>query len=72
MSIADYIASVIRTVVPVVVGTLAANGLDIDSEALTVVVIGLYYSLVRLAEEFEPTLGWLLGLRGTPEYAEGE
>jgi len=68
MSTTDYVASVIRTLVPIIVGTLVANGIEIDSEALTVVIIGLYYSVVRLLEVNFPSAGWLLGLKGTPNY----
>lgn len=69
--------SVIRTVVPWIVGillTLAAQrGLDLPesvaTEVVTAVVSAVYYALVRLAEvRLSPLWGWLLGLPKAPLY----
>lgn len=76
----DYIASIIRTWVPVVVG-LAAGWLarewgfviDEDSQAQAVAMFsaaatGLWYALVRFVEQKFPQVGWLLGLAKAPTY----
>lgn len=72
--------SVIRTVVPVIVGVLlgqaARIGLDLPAgavtEVVTVVVTGAYYAVARLVEQRWPALGRVLlsaGLsRRTPMY----
>lgn len=69
--------SIIRTVVPLIVGTiltaLAALKIDVDEASLTVVitpiVVGLYYIVVRIFEVYvSPKFGWLLGLAKQPEY----
>ena len=73
----NYVTSLIRTIVPVVVGAvlsaLARRGLDIDQAEvtawLTPLVISGYYSLARLAEIKLPQLGWLLGVPKAPGYA---
>lgn len=70
--------SIIRTIVPWIVGTLltiaAGRGLSLPesvaTEVVTVVVSGVYYGLVRLAEvRLSPLWGWLLGLPTAPTYA---
>ncbi|GAA3223347.1 hypothetical protein [Actinocorallia longicatena] len=72
--------SVIRTVVPVIVGVLLGwgvrVGLNFDSDALTsivtVVITGLYFWAGRIIEQYRPGLGRLMlaaGLtRKQPEY----
>jgi hypothetical protein len=69
--------SVIRTLVPVVVGTLLAAaakaGFDIDeglaTEIVATVFITLYYAGVRWLEvNVAPKWGWLLGVAKAPEY----
>ncbi|WP_033322619.1 hypothetical protein [Actinomadura atramentaria] len=72
--------SVIRTLVPIVVGALLAQaarlGFDLPegavSEVLTAVLGGAYYVVVRAVEHRVPLVGRvLLGLgvaRGTPVY----
>ncbi len=69
--------SIIRTIVPWIVGilltALAQRGLTIPegvaTEVVTVIVTGLYYGLVRLAEvRLSPLWGWLLGLPKAPTY----
>lgn len=73
-----FIASLIRTLVPIVVGSvlglLARVGLNIDLEgqqALATLIdsafIGGYYLVVRLIETKVPQVGWLLGLAKTPD-----
>lgn len=74
-------ASIIRTLVPFVVGVLAAAaarwlGVELPGAALeevvTVLVAGAYYTVVRLLEEHvSPLFGRVLlglGLRGRPKY----
>lgn len=73
-----YITSIIRTFVPIVVGTVAAflvaHGLpDVDEAAvegwLTPVLIGAYYAAIRAAEKKWPQIGWLLGKAAQVVYA---
>lgn len=69
--------SVIRTVVPLIVGLVLAQairlGLDLPATEIGLiveaVVTAVYYSLVRLAEaRLSPVWGWLLGRKGAPVY----
>lgn len=69
--------SLVRTVVPVIVGLLIAGaakiGVDVDSDQLSAlidsVVVGAYYTLGRLLEQHvSPHFGWLLGAPKQPEY----
>lgn len=72
-------ASIVRTLVPVIVGSVASwgisLGLPVDDELklaltslLTLALTGLYYIGVRLLETFvTPKLGWLLGLAKSPD-----
>jgi hypothetical protein len=71
--------SVVRTLVPVVVGSvlaaLASVGLDLPeglvTEVVATVIITLYYAGVRLLEEnVSPVWGWLLGVAKVPQYNE--
>jgi mannose/fructose/N-acetylgalactosamine-specific phosphotransferase system component IID len=71
--------SIVRTLVPVVVGSilaaLASVGLDLPeglvTEVVAAVIITLYYAAVRLLEEnFSPAWGWLLGVAKVPQYNE--
>ena len=72
----DYFASVIRTIVPIVVGVvtswLARQGLNIEEAEITAwltpTLIGGYYVAVRSLERKFPWLGWLLGLPKQPGY----
>lgn len=75
----DIITSLIRTYVPIAVGTviswLATRGLNIDEATgaalvagLTGVCIAVYYTVVRLLERKFPKIGLLLGSAKTPEY----
>jgi len=71
------LASVVRTVVPVVVGLLVVEGakvgLHFTDDALTsevtVGVTALYYAGARWLEaNVGPRWGWLLGKVGAPQY----
>lgn len=73
----DLSASIVRTVVPLIVGALvtlvAHSGLNLDTvqatELVTVVVTAVYYILVRVLEQHvSPNFGWLLGAAKTPVY----
>ena len=78
MAVADSIGtSVIRTVVPLIVGAVGGVavkvGLHTDdalvSEVATTVVGGVYYAAVRLLESrVNGRFGWLLGHAGAPKY----
>lgn len=74
-----FITSLIRTIVPMVVGRLLAllvsvgivlpDGVAGDLEAtLTLALAAGYYALVRWAEAKWPQAGWLLGKASTPTY----
>lgn len=77
MSPSAYGRSLIRTVVPIVVGAvvgwLATRGVEVDSASLIpavdAVAAAAYYALVRAAEQRWPALGWLLGAPGAPSYS---
>ena len=73
-----FAASLIRTIVPIVVGSilglLATIGLNIDVEGqqglLTLInsmFVGGYYLTIRWIETKVPQVGWLLGLAKTPD-----
>jgi len=72
----DLLLSLRRTLVPVAVGFLLAQaarvGFDIPADQLTGVlealVTGGYYALVRIAEQYAPALGILLGAAKQPRY----
>ena len=78
MTLSNYGTSIVRTVVPFIVGTaltLAAKwGFDIDAEALTpiatIVVGAVYYAAVRKIEESKPEMGKLLGKAVQPVYGD--
>lgn len=72
------LASIIRTVVPVVVGVLVAAAAkvgfhltdDTFTGVITTGVTAIYYAGVRWLEvNVTPKLGWLLGKAGAPKYA---
>lgn len=78
----NFIASLIRTFVPIGVGGviswLALEGVEIDAETQTSLVIGLtgllqagYYAAVRIAALKWPALEVLLGSARQPEYTDG-
>lgn len=72
-----YGRSLIRTVVPIavgsVVGWLATRGVEIDASTIIptvdALVAAVYYAVVRAAEQRWPRAGWLLGAPGAPSYA---
>lgn len=72
----DYSRSIVRTIVPLIVGTivgwLATRGIEVDRVALTGVVdpiiAAAYYAVVRIVEQHAPWAGWLLGAPGAPSY----
>ncbi len=73
----NFVPSLVRTVVPVIVGAvvsgLAAIGLDVQGDvltpAITAVVSAAYYAGVRLLERRFWRAGHLLGTPGAPEYS---
>jgi len=82
-TVPDIGASIIRTLVPLLVGVLVALGsrylaveLPVDAleEVVTVVVAGVYYAVVRVLEEWvSPVWGRVLlglGIGGTPRYTQ--
>jgi hypothetical protein len=79
-SLSDVVTGIVRTVVPVVVGTvlawLATRGFDLTQYGnavnvwLVPIVIGAYYALVRLIERKVPAFGLLLGAKKQPVYVD--
>lgn len=75
--LSNVVTSIIRTVVPVVVGSilavLAKRGFDLDQAEinswLIPTVISGYYAIVRTLEAKYPNLGWLLGVPKAPGYS---
>lgn len=76
---ANYVPSLIRTYVPVIVGLvvafLATRGLHLDAQSqagvtalATGVITGVYYTAVRALEIKYPALGILLGHKTQPVY----
>ena len=75
----DFIISLVRTAVPMLVGTVSSylitKGVEVTPE-LQIQLIGLltsvislaYYSLARLLETKYPKLGIMLGIPKTPIY----
>jgi uncharacterized membrane protein (DUF441 family) len=76
----DYGVSLIRTIVPIVVGSivaeLARRGVDIDGaavgQAVTAICIAAYYAAARALERRWPAAGWLLGQAKPPTYGSTE
>lgn len=79
----DLVTSIVRTITPMIVGTLitaaAAVGLDVETEqqaSLTVIVAwlitGLYYGIARRLEQHSSGWGWLLGKPATLTYVRGD
>jgi hypothetical protein len=73
----DYGRSLIRTIVPLLVGSLVAwlatRGVSVDQAlilpAADALFTGVYYGIVRWLETKSPKAGWLLGIPGAPSYA---
>jgi len=79
MSLYEYLASLWRTFIPVLVGVvsayLAKAGLDLDEQAVGLWLAGafttVYYGLFRFLEgKVSGQWGWLLGLARPPQYKE--
>lgn len=74
MSKDDLLVSIRRTIVPIIVGVLAATfvGPHVDLGALEHVVSGVvsavYYVVIRLVEGRNPAFGVLLGATKQPTY----
>ena len=77
----NFVTSLIRTYVPILVGALASYlltlGLELDANAqlglvtfLTALLQGGYYLLARILERRYPKLGLLLGSEAQPKYVE--
>lgn len=77
----DFVISLVRTYVPIFVGSfvayLATKGIELDAQTsaslvvfLTGTIIAVYYGVVRLVEKRFPQAGILLGSTKTPEYTE--
>jgi hypothetical protein len=72
----DLGKSIVRTIVPVIVGLIIAGlariGLDLAPDQIGVWLDGLvvsgYYAVLRLLESKVPAFGWLLGLPAPPSY----
>lgn len=79
MNLSDYVRSLIRTFVPLVVGSfvawLATRGVQIDRNTLIGILDPIlataYYAGIRAIEKRWPRAGWLLGAPGAPSYASG-
>jgi len=76
-TVAGVGASIVRTIVPVIVGVVlgaaARRGFELDSgaitETVTVVITTAYYAVVRLLEtRIAPAWGYLLGVAKVPTY----
>lgn len=78
----DLVTSIIRTVVPAIVGAVLAGlsniGVELDAAAaanlaafLTALFGGLYYVVIRVIESRWPKAGILLGSTKKPEYYQG-
>ncbi|BBA99292.1 hypothetical protein RVR_5845 [Actinacidiphila reveromycinica] len=79
MTLYDYLASLWRTAIPLIVGALgtwlAHAGIGIDSTVLSAwlgsAFAAAYYALFRLAEQHAGAAwGWLLGLARPPAYTK--
>lgn len=73
----DYGRSLIRTIVPLIVGSLVAwlatRDINVDQAlilpAADAIITAVYYGVVRFLETKVPAAGWLLGVPGAPSYA---
>jgi hypothetical protein len=76
LDLRSFLPSVLRTVVPLIVGVLLglpivkALGITSDqmTELATAVVTLAYWLVVRGLEQFAPQFGWLLGYAAQPVY----
>lgn len=75
----NLFTSMIRTIVPTIVGTLCAilvkRGINIDEAEVNAWLVPLsisaYYTIARYIEIKVPSAGWLLGMPKQPGYATG-
>ena len=76
MTIRDYLASIIRTLVPVMLAAILTKlgitdvtieGVPLDV-VLSVVIVGLFYAGARKLEQRWPVVGLLLGWKAVPLY----
>lgn len=73
----DLSTSLVRTIVPIITGLIISGllqlGIEVEpgviSVAVDAVVVGGWYTLVRVLEERWPKVGVLLGSRSTPHYS---
>ena len=73
MTVSHYLQSLIRTLVPFIVGFIVQLGVPdefiADIEGLVALVVSaIYYATVRWLEQSWPVAGWFLGYRGEPNY----
>lgn len=77
MNLRDYLASMVRTVVPIGAGLVLEwvgkqTGIVVPTAQVAPFVAAfgaaLYYALVRAAEHKWPVVGWLLGFPMMPTY----
>jgi len=77
----DAIIALIRTIVPIAVGSVIAwlslRGVNLAPEtatatttALTGLLSGAYYAVVKLLSDNFPWMGWLLGYAAQPSYTK--
>lgn len=73
----SLVTSIVRTIVPYLVGTLAGQGLVLTDDSLTAIssvlafLIGIgYYVVVRLLGKKWPKAEYLLGVPSKPIYKE--
>ena len=77
----DYIDSLIRTIVPLIIGPgllwlstrLGSDLTHLEDEmvgVVTVIAAAGYYAVVRAVERRWPSAGWLLGKPGAPKYGD--
>jgi hypothetical protein len=77
----SFVTSLVRTYVPIIVGSLASylalKGIQLDATALAGltaflggIISAVYYLVVRLLEKKFPQVGVLLGVAAKPTYKE--
>jgi hypothetical protein len=72
----DFVVSLVRTAVPMLVGWLVVQALKVGIElnpgdvegAVYPAVMGAYYAAARALEKKWPALGYLLGIPKEPNY----
>ena len=77
----NFVTSLTRTYVPIIVGAIASyllsKGIELDAQAqlglitfTTALLQSVYYLVARLLERRNPQLGLLLGSTAQPKYVE--